>query len=137
MNIPILEPGNIWSGSKTLAVFTNPTELAFKKGNLKHHYPIIWMEEKYADVESAYQANKQRSMQDRVELIIILIEIKLKTYPIIMETIRKNGGLDWISHCSHWVGFKRKNFQWWGGDGLTSPFLQCLFKAYNNLILKD
>lgn len=42
MTLPTIKLGNIWSGSKTFAVFTNPTELAYRKGNLKHHYPIVF-----------------------------------------------------------------------------------------------
>lgn len=133
MKIPWLEPGNIWSGSKTLAVFTNPTELAFKKGNLKNHYPIVWNDTTYSDVEEAYHDNIPERMCDRVNLITKLIEVKLKTYPIILNTIKANGGVVWLKKCSHWTNSKRKSFQFWEGDGDKSPFIRCLINAFINI----
>lgn len=49
-----LPAGNIYSGSRMLAVLTAPTELARRKGNLRNSYPVMldWVE--YADVETAY-----------------------------------------------------------------------------------
>lgn len=127
--IPKLSPGNIWSGSKTLAVLTNPTDLAFKKRNLKHRYPIIYEGKKYGDVEDAFQRNKHFGMplEARALLIVKLIKIKFKTYPFIFETIKFNGGIEWLNQCSHWTGSRNKT---WEGDGVESLYLRCLMKAY-------
>lgn len=130
MRAPKLEPGNIWSGSRTLAVFTNPTELAFRKGNLKQHYPIVWDSSKYPDVETAYQENKPHGLPNRVRFITYLIVIKLKTYPILIETIAINGGIGWLEQCSHWATSKKKT---WEGNGRESLFLQCLINAYKSV----
>jgi hypothetical protein len=133
--LPFLSPGNIWSGSKTLAVFTNPTELAFRKGNLKYHYPIEWNGKVYPDVEAAYQKNKNLfdiGSKDRGDFVAELITIKFETYPILYETIKQNGGLRWLQSCSHWTSSKTK---WWEGDGLKSLFIRCLILAY--LEIKD
>lgn len=131
IKIPKINPGNIWSGSKTLAVFTNPTELAYKKGNLKHHYPIEFNKKKYADVEEAYHKHKEGSLKLRAELITVLIIIKFRTYPILMDTIKFNGGVDWLKSCSHHSGARSKSFQSWEGDGEKSLFIQCLIDAYD------
>lgn len=134
MTLPTIKPGNIWSGSKTLAVFTNPTELAYRKGNLKHHYPIIFNGKKYPDVEEAYQTNKFGSLNERGAFITELIIIKLKTYPIITATIIHNGGIDWLRQCSHWTSAKSKGFKAWEGDGEKSLFIRCLIKAYEVVV---
>ena len=130
MSAPKLQAGNIWSGSKTLAVFTNPTELAFRKGNLKHHYPIIWNGSEYPDVETAYQQNKPRGLPNRVGFITDLIVIKLKTHQILIETIGMNGGVRWLEQCSHWTSSKNKT---WEGNGRESLFLLCLINAYKRV----
>lgn len=133
MKIPWLAPGNIWSGSKTLAVFTNPTEIAFWKGNLRNHYPIVWNNVKYKDVEEAYFNNRPSTRNEQVELITKLIEIKFVTYPIIFNTIKANGGVEWLKKCSHWTNSKRKAFRFWEGDGEKSPFIRCLINAFINV----
>jgi hypothetical protein len=131
MKVPTLSPGNIWSGSKTLAVFTNPTELAFRKGNLKYHYPITWNGTDYPDVESAYQQNKPETLAQRAKLITELIEIKLKMYIIIPAAIVHNGGTSWLHNCCHWTSSKSKV---WEGNGNQSLFIRCLIAAYENTI---
>ena len=129
-DLPKLQAGNIWSGSKTLAVFTNPTELAHKKGNLRHHYPIEYNGIEYEDVEEAYQFHKQGTFEKRAALITSLIVIKLKTYPAIPNTITFNGGVEWLKLCSHHTGAKSKSFRLWEGDGEESLFIRCLIDAY-------
>ena len=126
-----LEPGNIWSGSKTISVFTNPTELAFKKGNLSEHYPLKVNSRLYPDVETAYQIFTRHLKDDLkscTEKCIWLIQLKLRQYPILMEIIRENGGLFWIEKCSHFVG--RKPPGRWEGVGLNSLFIKCLYEAF-------
>ena len=69
-------PGNIWSGSSQLAVLTNPTELAFRKGNLKHHYPVEYSGKTFADVEAAYKCLKGETKGDLALLMRNLMIIK-------------------------------------------------------------
>ena len=127
----ILEPGNIYSGNKKLAVFTNPTELAFKKGCLKNHYPIQYNGMEYADVEQAYQFLSRGHLHDfpyLKSLMVNLIVHKLCQHPRIFRVIRENGGVEWIFKCSHKV--RKYQSKRWEGVGRNSVFLQCLANAY-------
>ena len=125
--------GNIWSGNRYLAVFTNPTELAFRKGNLKSHYPVVYMGVPYPDAEAAYQAHTRDCKADFGKCIAVMIDVlieKLRQYPILVETISQSGGLEWIERCSHIVGARTSNFKRWEGIGRKSIFIDCLAKAY-------
>jgi hypothetical protein len=115
------EAGNIWSGDKKLAVLTNPTELAFRKGNLKRHYPVEFNGETYPDVEAAYQKNK--GYNDKAVLMTELIRIKFVTYPEILEAVIASGGESFLKACSHFTGSKNK---YWEGNGFESKFICCL-----------
>lgn len=134
MKIP---PGNIYSGDPLRAVFTNPTELAFKKGSLRQHYPIYYNKVKFVDVEEAYQIIKRispwMSFEKLQDLIVDLIEIKLRTYPLLVQTITESGGDDWILACSHFTYAKTDDFRRWEGTGEESAFICCLLKAYQRL----
>jgi hypothetical protein len=125
-----LRPGNIWSGSRKLAVFTNPTALAKRKGNLNHDYPVVFRGRKYADAESAYQSAKRSgpwlSFAEREQLCTAVVAAKLAQYPILVETITENGGEAWIEACSHRVGGRGR----WEGVGRQSAFIRCLLRAY-------
>jgi len=128
----MLKPGNIYSGNKNLAVLTNPTELAFHKGNLKNHYPIYYQGQRWSDLEQAYLAHKEnKSFNQRKILMIQLISLKLLTYPKIFWTIHNSGGLDWIQQCCH---ITSSNSQTWEGNGRDSAFIDCLYLAYEALI---
>ena len=124
-----LAPGNIWSGDKYRAVFTNPTEIARWKGNLRKHYPVRFRGRKFSDAEYAYKAFKP-SVKDLYELCTEIIIAKLKQYSILVATIRDSGGEDWIKQCSHHVYDKSK---FWEGDGEDSGFIGSLLKAYQSL----
>ena len=128
-----LSPGNIWSGNSKLAVFTNPTELAFRKGNLKNHYPITYLGKQYPDSEAAYQAHTRNCKADFEKCKAVCVDIliaKLEQYPALVETIWQSGGIDWIEKCSHIVGAKTSNFKRWEGCGGKSAYIDCLAKAY-------
>jgi hypothetical protein len=125
-----IKPGNIWSGDKYRAVFTNPTEIAFRKGNLQNHYPVYFRDRKFADAEEAYKIFKA-SAPDRYELCTAVIFAKLRQYPSLVTTITANGGEDWIKKCSHHVYDK---CAYWEGDGEDSGFIRCLLKAYKQII---
>ncbi len=121
-----IPPGNIWSGDPVRAVFTNPTEIARWKGNLKCRYPITFRDKVYFDAEYAYKAHKPQSL-DLYELCTEAIVAKLEQYPFLADVIEANGGEEWIGRCSHHV---YGNSKFWEGDGLESGFIRCLLAAY-------
>jgi len=124
----ILEPGNIWSGSKTLAAFTNPTELAFKKGNLKKHYPVVVNKIKYPDAEQAYQVLKHKT-NNRIMLMSLILNAKLKQHPELIQDIEDSGGDYFLKNCDHIV----YNNSDWEGKGVESLFIRVLMNVYNNI----
>jgi hypothetical protein len=131
-----LNPGNIFSGDRCLAVFTNPTCLAKKKGNLKFDYPVIMDEVRYSDAEAAYQdlaAGCKANYSACRRVCVMVLEAKLKQYPVLLRTIKMSGGLDWIKQCRHIVFARTKAFKRWEGYGLESGFIACLYVAYRNL----
>ena len=129
MTIPKIPPGNIWSGDRLRAVFTNPTEIAFRKGNLKNHWPIEFRGRKFEDAEAAYQTCKAEA-SDKYKLCTEVLIAKFRRYPILAETIQKNGGLDWLKQCSHHVNGRNPD---WEGDGIESEFIRCLMWAYEEV----
>lgn len=130
-----LEPGNIWSGNRRLAVLTNPTELAFKKGNLKYHWPVYVSEQGYSDVEAAYHALKVPDMdfQALQDLLISLIACKLRQYPVLVSCIQLSGASEWLKKCSHFTGARTQSFKQWEGQGIESAFIRCLLKAFEQV----
>jgi len=129
-----LNPGNIWSGSRQLAVLTCPTELAFKKGNLKFHYPMQHRDETYADAESLYQHLSKPYKNDikrLKQIMIYVLKEKLKQYPVLFQTITLSGGTNFICACSHRVYGRAVR---WEGNGRDSGFIDCLFEAYVQLM---
>ena len=135
-----LKAGNIWSGNNQLAVFTNPTELAFKKGNLRNHYPIKWKNMVFADAEEFYQHLSREIKYDFdacKNACTFVIAEKLLQYPILANTIRESGGANWILRCRHIVGARTANFKRWEGVGLNSAFIFCLHRAYTQYIANN
>lgn len=121
-------PGNIWSGNPALAHFTNPTELAFRKGTLKVHLPVEVNGVKYSDAEQAYQLLK-RPDSDSLVLMSNIIYCKLSQHYYLWKQIKNSGGEEWIKRCSHNVNGKNH----WEGEGVDSPFIFCLCVAYSHL----
>lgn len=132
MKIIKIPPGNIWSGDPVRAVFTNPTEIAEWKGNLKRHYPITFHGIRYADAEGAYNAYRSQS-SDLYKLCTEIIVAKFEQHPFLVDVIEANGDEEWIKQCSHHVYNKSK---FWEGDGLESGFIRCLLAAYKIAIIK-
>lgn len=129
--LPKIAPGNIWSGSRTLAVLTNPTELARRKGNLRHSYPITYRGRVWPDVEAAFHAHKAgKDFGQQQALVTDLVEAKLQQHPRIAELIAHNGGIAWLRQCSHYTRARTPAFQRWEGDGEESAFVRCLIAAY-------
>jgi len=133
-----LRPGNIYSGTKGgIAVFTNPTELARKKGSLKLSWPVDFRGRRFEDAEAAYQAFTIDCKDDYEACKKVCTEVlvaKLAQYPVLVETIKLSGGLKWIEKCSHIVG-NRKTGRW-VGYGLESDFIKCLYQAYVDVYTK-
>ena len=128
-----LNPGNIYSGNRKLSVFTNPTELAFRKGCLRNHYPVTIDGTVYPDAEAAYQqasAGYKHSAELCYAVCIEVIAQKLRQHKILMQTIRHNGGERWLSQCQHRVNGRAPR---WEGDGVSSGFIRCLISAYHLL----
>lgn len=125
------EAGNIWSGSKNgIAVLTNPTEIAFRKGNLKSHYPVMYNGKIYADSEALYHklsVNCKADNERCYEFCTVAIICKLNQYPRIVKAIEDSGGVAFLKKCSHKVYGKCAR---WEGNGLDSGFIRCLIKAY-------
>lgn len=140
MKAIILKPGNIYSGDRYRAVFTNPTELAFRKGNLKNHWPIMFGGTVYPDAEAAYQHNSRtlkhnyRACRD---LVIEILIVKLNQYPVLYQTIVKSGGSKWIEACDHVVNARTANFKRWEGTGVQSDFIRCLMIAFKSIERKS
>lgn len=118
-------PGNIWSGNRALAHFTNPTELAFRKGTLLVHLPVEIQGVKYSDAEQAYQLLKREGTDTETLMSMILFH-KLEQHWYLFKQIKNSGGLAWIQRCSHHVTGKN----YWEGEGMNSPFIFCLYTAY-------
>ena len=122
-----------------LGALCNPTELAFEKGNIQQHYPIDFEGTTYPDVESAYQANKNKNIRLTKEiardfnknylLIVKLILIKLITYPRLFKTIEKSGGIKWILSCTH-EPYKPGRESVWSTKG-GNWFITALATAYS------
>jgi len=82
----IASPLNIWSGSSEMnglgAALTNPTELSFKKGKIKHHYPVVF--------------NNQSLLEQ---------------HPQLLSAITFRGGVAWLKTCSHRVRVKSSRWE--------------------------
>lgn len=126
----MFKPGNIWSGNRNLAVLTNPTEIAFRKGNLKRHYPITYHGTIYKDSEAFYQA-KTRGIKPDTErcyqICHCAILLKLRQYPEIFKAIEDSGGIEFLKQCSHVVYNKSSR---WEGFGENSGYIRCLISAF-------
>jgi len=131
----MIRPGNIYSGYKERACFTNPTELAFKKGVIDKHYPIEIDLIEFADAEAAYQyytKNKKGDFEYCKSVCELVIRYKLEQYPELINAIELSGGLSWIEKCSHFVYGRGPSK--WEGIGRASAFIDCLYKAYEAVI---
>ena len=122
------EIGNISSNSPTLAVLTNPTELAKRKGNLIEHYPVAYKGIEYADAERMFQEIKR--FPGDVEMMVLTLKCKLEQYPRIVKSIGDSGGSSFLEKCNHRVNGRN----WWEGSGMDSPFIECLVEAYKKVI---
>ena len=126
----------ISSNSKGLAAaLTNPTEKAKSKGNLTQSYPIEFNGKKYKDVETAYQALKDKSEaktkptkenSKNYKLMVDLISAKLEQHPKLVSEITKSGGLAWLISSTHQP--TKQNTVWETGG--QNWFIEALSSAY-------
>ena len=122
---------NIYSGEKGLgAALTNPTELARKKGSILESYPIEYAARRWPDVESAYHALKTADAAQNDELMIELIDAKLRQHPSLKLEIKNRGGEAFLRSCSHLTGAKSESAISWEGYGLKSRFIRNLVAGY-------
>ena len=93
----LASPINIWSGSSEMnglgAALTNPTELSFKKGKIKHHYPVVFNNQQYPDAEAAYQAYKTGYIEPDKQIMTAVIKAKLEQHPQLLSAITFRGGV--------------------------------------------
>jgi hypothetical protein len=134
-----INPGiNIYSGSSSPlgAALTFPTELSFKKGKIKYHYPVTdKLNKTYPDAEAAYKIWKVKAGNDitrKLEIYVRIATAKFEQYPQLVEAITKRGGTNWLASCSHHTCAGG----WWEGDGLNSPMISCLVEAYQRVLSK-
>lgn len=130
----MFKPCNIWSGSNDglSAALTNCTEIAFRKGKLKNHYPIVDKNGVVLpDSEAAYKKYKTGDLNKDMAIMTRIIAAKLKQYPRLVKHIAKRGGTEWLESCSHIVGVKNSR---WEGVGIESNFISCLIAAYEIVI---
>ena len=131
-----IDPGNIYSGDRQRAVFTNPTCLAKRKGNLRGDYPVTIDGRTFPDAEAAYQvlaAGCKHDMAACMSVCVKVVRAKLQQHPRIAAVIKENGGAEWIAKCRHHVGSRTAAFKRWEGDGLQSAYIRCLYDAYLSL----
>lgn len=124
-----MQPINIWSGSNVPlgAALTNPTELSFRKGKIKYHYPVEFRGQLFPDAEAAYQHHKTGDLEEDMAVMTKIIVAKLQQHPKLFNAIAQNGGVKWLERCSHQVGVKGSR---WEGVGRNSNFIYCLIRAY-------
>lgn len=126
---------NIWSGSTEMnglgAALTNPTELSFKKGEIKRHYPVIFNNKQFVDAEAAYQTYRTGYLEPDKQIMTAIIKAKLEQHPQLISAITFRGGVRWLETCSHQVAVKDSR---WEGVGRKSNFIVCLIEAYTEVI---
>lgn len=136
----IMKPGiNIWSGAEGLGgALTNMSELAKKKGKIKHSYFVKVDGVVYHDSEAAYQRLK-RPGQDvfNDNLMIHIIGHKLQQNAKLLSLVIENGGKAWLETCSHQTGAKSPSFQSWEGIGRRSRFIRNLIAGFEMALHSD
>lgn len=124
---------NIYSGSMDgdgiAAALTNPTELSFRRGAIRHKYPVTFRGQSWPDAEEAYQAAKGPGI-DRDDIMVEIICQKLLLYPHLAGAIRAMGGTPFLRKCRHETGARSASARRWEGAGESSRFIRNLIAAY-------
>jgi len=86
---------------------------------------------RYKDVENAYQRNKEQYDfgDEKFELMMELIQIKLRTYPKLVDMIDAKGGLDYIFNSTHQPTKGNSNWE----TGGNNDFIKALGEAYRDV----
>jgi len=97
-------------------------------------YPIIYKGKLYADVEAAYQANKNPYLITKTtqNLMKELVKIKLESYPDLVKKINDLGGVELLEKSTHNV----KGDKFWESKG-DNMFVKVLTEAYQEVIEED
>ncbi len=127
-----MEGMNISSRSCGLAgALTNPTTIAFRKGNISQQYPVTDKTGKvWADAEAAYKHYRTGDLAHDMSRMTKIIAAKLTQHPELIVAINKAGGTDWLKTCNHLIGVKDSR---WEGIGTESAFIRCLVAAYDRV----
>ena len=124
-----------WEQGGLGAALTNPTVLSLKKGSLERSYPVLFSRQTYADAETCFQATRTRRLSGSVpdvdlQLLQVIIAHKLLQHETLYKAIAARGGVEWLQRCWHKTGARTPAYQWWEGEGLSSPMIQCLIRGY-------
>ena len=93
---------------------------------------IVFNGTEYLDVEQAYQKNKSENLADSdYDLMVDLLKIKLDTYPVLIQGIKKKGGLDYLNKLTHNPTSKTGTRWQTNGKGW---FTKALIEAYNKAL---
>ena len=127
---------NISSYEKGLGgALTNPTNLSKKHECIVQSYPVVFRGKTFVDAEAAYQHAKSESefleMDQRIDLCAEVIAAKLVQHPRLFDNIVKLGGPVFIAGCTHKL--PGQYHSQWEGEGLKSPFIMALYKAFMKL----
>ena len=92
---------------------------------------IKFNNKEYLDVEQAYQQNKgNMNSNQKYNLMVKLIDIKLKTYPELVEKVNVKGGIEYLNNITHNpTGNVNSLWETAGQDW----FKKALIEAYKNV----
>jgi len=123
----------------TNPVFTSPTGFTWsrtwtpKQKEWRDYMSkgIVFEGKTYKDVEEAYQKNKSKYPigQARDNFMLNLIEIKLRTYPKLIEEINKKGGINYLTNSTHQPTKQKSHWE----TGGNNAFIKLLSQAYLNV----
>lgn len=97
-------------------------------------YPIVYKGKLFADVEAAYQANKNPYLVTKTTQTLMkeLIKIKLENYPDLVKKVDELGGVEFLEKSTHNV----KGDAFWESKG-ENMFVKVLTEAYQEVIAEN
>jgi len=128
MSTQLSNPINISPDAKGLGgALAQATELSFRKGNIKQHYPVTWGGQTYEDAARAYQLNRSEDPYTNDSLMADIFATKLLAYPRLLNAIIERGGALWLEQCSHDDG---DVITLWSGTSYKSRYIRSLIQGY-------
>ena len=130
---------NIFTGNRADAglgtALTNPMVLSQKKGTIARAYPVVFQGRTYPDAETCFQALKHSRYSGPVpnvdlQLLQVIIAHKLLQHETLYNAIAQRGSVEWLQRCWHRTAARTPAYQWWEGEGMSSPMIRCLVKGY-------